>query len=106
MWRWIGRLKINPLRMKAGIILQAVIVLLIIALAASCTIGKEYSTRVFKKRAIENDSTQQQISFLEMDSLDTREMIVISVPDKEEVDTAAASIPKPGGVVRTKRSRE
>lgn len=53
-------------------ILQAVVLMLIVALAASCAASKEYSSKLFKPR-IESVKDTQAIAlrFLELDSLQT-----------------------------------
>ena len=56
--------------MKSAAALQAVIVMLLIASAASCEVAKEYSTRVFKPTVPQKkpDSTATALKFMEFDS--------------------------------------
>lgn len=56
--------------MQTARILQAVVLMMIVALAASCAASKEYSSKLFKPRN-ENSKDSQSISlrFLELDNL-------------------------------------
>ena len=56
--------------MKSAAALQAVIVMLLVASAASCEVAKEYSTRVFKPALPQKkpDSTATALKFMEFDS--------------------------------------
>jgi hypothetical protein len=58
--------------MQTARILQAVVLMMIVALAASCAASKEYSSKLFKPR-IETikDSQTTALRFLELDSLQT-----------------------------------
>ena len=94
--------------MKASIILQAVVLMMILALAASCSVGKEYTTRVFSKpKSPKTDSTAVAVRFLEMDSLNNNsDMIVVSLPAEMEETPKTDSIPVRKDVVRTKKTRD
>lgn len=54
--------------MKSAGALQAVVVLLLVASAASCEVAKEYSTRVFKPTIPQKDSTNTALKFMQFDS--------------------------------------
>ena len=54
--------------MKSAGALQVVIVLLLVASAASCEVAKEYSTRVFKPTIPQKDSTATALKFMQFDS--------------------------------------
>lgn len=60
--------------MQTARIVQAVVLMLIVALAASCAASKEYSSKIFAPRTgQEKDSTGTAIKFLEMDSAQRNE---------------------------------
>jgi hypothetical protein len=67
--------KINSIAMQIFRIVQAVILMLIVALAASCAAGKEYTSKLFTPRnAIPKDSMLQAkapLRFLNTDSAET-----------------------------------
>lgn len=105
--------------MKANIILQAVILMLIIAMAASCAASKEYATRVFSKpkTATKDSTAMAKVRFLEMDSLNNHpDMILVTLPGEastEEGSSTAktetptpAPVKAPGDVARTKKTRD
>ena len=56
--------------MKSAGAIQAVIILLLVASAASCEVAKEYSTRVFKPTGPQkrSDSTVTALKFMQFDS--------------------------------------
>ena len=56
--------------MKSSGALQTVIILLLVASAASCEVAKEYSNRVFKPMPLQkkSDSTVTVLRFMEFDS--------------------------------------
>jgi len=56
--------------MKSAGVVQVVIVLLLVASAASCEVAKEYSTRVFKPAIPQkkSDSTATALKFMQFDS--------------------------------------
>ncbi|HEU5167049.1 MAG TPA: hypothetical protein VFU29_15970, partial [Chitinophagaceae bacterium] len=56
--------------MKSAGALQVIIILLLVASAASCEVAKEYSTRVFKPTIPQKktDSTATAIKFMQFDS--------------------------------------
>jgi hypothetical protein len=112
--------------MQTTKIIQAVILMLIIALAASCAAGKQYSALVFGPRApVVKDSQPRPVRFLgieDEDSLkeikplialeknpETKDSITTLPPVKEMVKPTP--VPEPvvktgnSGGVRTKRTR-
>ena len=117
--------------MKSTGALQVVIILLLVASAASCEVGKEYANRVFKPTAVKKaDSTA--IRFMEFDSgnasdsIDMRDFASKEIKDSSTTEvpvietqkpiTAEAQKPivetkkpifdRPTGNVRTKRVRQ
>jgi hypothetical protein len=64
-------IKIKPIIMQMSRMVQAVALMLIVALAASCAASKEYSSKLFKPR-IETTADSQAVAlrFLELDKLD------------------------------------
>ena len=72
--------------MKSAAVLQAMIVLLLVASAASCEVAKEYSTRVFKPSIPQkiSDSTTA-LKFMEFDSGNQSDSI-----DMKEIFTKGA----------------
>src|SRR6185436_3640383 len=83
--------------MKSAGALQVVIILLLVASAASCEVAKEYSTRVFKptmpqKRA---DSTATALKFMQFDSENPSDSIDLKdFASKEINETEKAGLPK------------
>ena len=63
--------------MKSSGALQAIIILLLVASAASCEVAKEYSNRVFKPMPPQkkSDSTITALKFMEFDSDNTSDSI-------------------------------
>ncbi len=114
--------------MQTSKIIQAVILMLVLAMAASCAAGRQYSSRVFApKQPAVKDSQHQAVRFLnfgeEEDSLDlTKPVLVIEKEPvkKDSVSTATrdvektkpAPVPEPvvktgtTGGVRTKKTRD
>lgn len=63
--------KIKSIAMQTARILQAVTLMLIVALAASCTASKEYSSKLFGPRPEDKkDSQTIALRFLELDKLE------------------------------------
>lgn len=83
--------------MKSAGAIQVVIILLLVASAASCEVAKEYSTRVFKptipqKRA---DSTTTALKFMQFDSENASDSIDLKdFASKEIKETEKADLPK------------
>jgi hypothetical protein len=66
----IDSTKINPQTMQTVRILQAVALMMVVALAASCAASKEYTAKIFGPRVeTEKDSSLMAIKFLELDKL-------------------------------------
>ncbi len=56
--------------MQTARIVQAVVLMLIVALAASCAATKEYSSKIFPSKIEEKDSQAVALRFLELDKLE------------------------------------
>ena len=63
--------------MKSAGAIQVVIILLLVASAASCEVAKEYSTRVFKPTIPQksSDSTATALKFMQFDNENTSDSI-------------------------------
>ena len=74
--------------MKSSGALQAVIILLLVASAASCEVAKEYSTRVFKPVAPQKrtDSTITALKFMQFDSENASDSVDLKVFASKEID--------------------
>jgi len=57
--------------MQTARILQAVALMLIVALAASCAASKEYSSKLFARSEDKQDSQAVSLRFLELDKLES-----------------------------------
>lgn len=69
------KLKIKSLTMQTARIVQAVVLMMIMAVAASCAASKEYSSKLFVPRIQEvKDTSAMVLRFLELDNIE---------PDKE-----------------------
>jgi hypothetical protein len=72
--RWIYLpIKIKPIDMQTARMVQAVILMLIVALAASCAVSKEYSSKLFAPRTPLVKDSQNLATiprFLELDKLE------------------------------------
>jgi hypothetical protein len=84
----IGFININVSTLKISAIIQTVIIMLIVAAAASCSTGKEYANRVFGAKTVKAKDSAT-IHFLETDSTDDYENgnVYIKV-EKTKADTA------------------
>jgi hypothetical protein len=72
-------ININILKMQIVRMLQAVVIMLIVAIAASCTASKQYTSKLFAPRnPIEKDSQSVAIKFLELESLERDSMGYVS----------------------------
>ena len=81
--------------MKSAGALQAVIVLLLVASAASCEVAKEYSTRVFKPTIPQKDSTVTALKFMQFDSENASDSIDLKdLASKEITETEKMELPK------------
>ena len=64
------KVKIKLIAMQTSRILQAVALMLIVALAASCAASKEYASKIFPTKTAEKDSQAVALRFLELDKLE------------------------------------
>lgn len=84
--------------MKSTSAFQVVIVLLLVASAASCEVAKEYSTRVFKPTIPEKKPQSTAVRFMEFDNGNASDSVDLKVFAKEEVAGAKemTTMEKPG----------
>ncbi|HEV8273536.1 MAG TPA: hypothetical protein VGQ04_19615 [Chitinophagaceae bacterium] len=83
--------------MKSAGAIQVVIILLLVASAASCEVAKEYSTRVFKPTIPQkrSDSTATALKFMQFDSESSSDSIDIKdFASKEINETEKTTLPK------------
>ena len=83
--------------MKSAGVLQVVIILLLIASAASCEVAKEYSTRVFKPTLPQkrSDSTVTALKFMQFDSENASDSIDLKDFARKEIkETEKAELSK------------
>ena len=75
--------------MKSAGAIQVVIVLLLVASAASCEVAKEYSTRVFKPTIPQksSDSTATALRFMQFDSENASDSIDLKDLANKETET-------------------
>lgn len=86
--------------MKSAGAIQVVIILLLVASAASCEVAKEYSTRVFKPASPQkrSDSTATALKFMQFDnenpsdSIDMKDL-AIKEPEPSKDTTAKVGAP-------------
>jgi hypothetical protein len=80
--------------MKSAGAIQVVIILLLVASAASCEVAKEYSTRVFKPTIPQknSDSTVTALKFMQFDSENASDSI--DMKDLASKETDKAELPK------------
>ena len=79
--------------MKSSGALQAVIILLLVASAASCEVAKEYSTRVFKPTVPQKktDSTLTALKFMQFDSENASDSVDLKVFASKEINDVEKS---------------
>jgi uncharacterized lipoprotein len=76
--------------LKISAIIQTVIIMLIVAAAASCSTGKEYADRVFGAKTVKSKDSAT-IRFLETDSTDDYENRSVYIKiEKPKPDTSSA----------------
>jgi len=83
--------------MKSSGALQVVIILLLVASAASCEVAKEYSTRVFKPTIPQKkpDSTATALKFMQFDNESASDSIDLKdFANKEMKETIKEVMPK------------
>lgn len=115
--------KIKAIPMQTSKIIQAVILMLIVALAASCAAGKQYSEKVFGPRTSgSKETTQKPVRFLGQDDQEDSLAAPVLTKQVTTTDTTAvvlngnrkvptdslAPVVRSGntGGVRTKRTRD
>lgn len=77
--------------MQLSRFIQAVILMLMVALAASCTTGKEFTSRIFASRTAAKDSAVTAAPrFLNIDGNDTDSAALVSAEVYSQKDTVAA----------------
>jgi len=84
--------------MKSAGAIQVVIILLLVASAASCEVAKEYSTRVFKPTIPQksSDSTATALKFMQFDNENTSDSIDLKdFASKEIKETEKAEYKHP-----------
>lgn len=102
--------------MKIAELVQAVIILLLLALAAGCDVTKEYSQKVFGSTPKKKQATHD-IKFLDADSTTASEIITMKEINteaaKDTTKTTAsitedrpAPVYRPSGNVRTRKVRQ
>jgi hypothetical protein len=97
--------------MKSAGVIQVVIILLLVASAASCEVAKEYSTRVFKPTLPQkrSDSTMTALKFMQFDnekasdSVDIKEFAGKEIKESEKTELAKDSTSKIETVVMENR---
>jgi hypothetical protein len=80
--------------MKSAGVIQVVIILLLVASAASCEVAKEYSTKVFKPTIPQktSDSTVTALKFMQFDnenasdSIDMKDLVSKETKEVERAD--------------------
>ena len=83
--------------MKSAGAIQVVIILLLVASAASCEVAKEYSTGVFKPTISQkrSDSTATALKFMQFDSENASDSIDLKdFTSKEIKETEKTQLPK------------
>jgi len=83
--------------MKSTDALQVVIILLLVAFAASCEVAKEYSTRVFKPTTTQksSDSSVTALKFMQFDSENASDSIDLKDLARKEIkETEKAELSK------------
>ena len=89
--------------MKSAGAIQVVIILLLVASAASCEVAKEYSTRVFKPTTPQKsaDSTATALKFMQFDSenasdsIDLKEFASKEIKETEKTELLKDTTIKP-----------
>ena len=79
--------------MQIARIVQAVILMLVVALAASCATGNQYVSKLFSPRPVIVKDSQQLVRFLELDSLNADKEGWVKTDIVKKDTTIIASIP-------------
>ena len=83
--------------MQTARMVQAVVLMMIVAMAASCAASKEYSSKLFAPRIpVMKDSQQIAKRFLQLDSAgtDTKDWVTTDIIMGREVDTKSIALDK------------
>lgn len=83
--------------MQTARMVQAVVLMMIVAMAASCAASKEYSSKLFAPRIpVVKDSQQIAKRFLQLDSagIDTKDWVTTDIIMGREVDTKSIALDK------------
>lgn len=83
--------------MQTARMVQAVILMMIVAMAASCAASKEYSSKLFAPRIpVVKDSQQFAKRFLQLDSAetDTKDWVTTDIIMEREIDTKTIALDK------------
>ena len=88
--------------MKSAGAIQVVIILLLVASAASCEVAKEYSTRVFKPTMAQksSDSTVTALKFMQFDSenasdsIDLKDLVSKEISETEKTGSSKETTTK------------
>ena len=99
--------------MKSAAALQVVIVLLLVASAASCEVAKEYSTKVFKPAIPQkNPDSATALKFMQFDSgnpadsIDLKEFLAKEVKENDSADVIRDTINTETVIVENKSLRK
>ena len=100
--------------MKSVAAIEAAIVLLLVASAASCEVAKEYSTRVFKPASPQkkSDSTETALKFMQFDngdasdSVDIKEFFAKDKTENESTELMKDTIRNESLVIENKNVRK
>lgn len=93
--------------MKPEGIIQAVILLLILAIAASCTAGKQYAGKLFGNRSLPSSKDSTRIVFIESDSTIAGKAEVKVVTNfRDSIITARQVIQPETKGIRQKKQRD
>lgn len=93
--------------MKPEGIIQAVILLLILAIAASCTAGKQYAGKLFSNRSLPSSKDSTRIVFIESDStLAGKAEVKVVTNFRDSIITARQVIQPETKGIRQKKQRD
>lgn len=94
--------------MKSSGALQAVIILLLVASAASCEVAKEYSTRVFKPTTPQKKSDGTALRFMQFDSdnasdsIDLKDLANKELNEIDKIESAKDTLKSEAAVAENK----
>lgn len=116
--------KIKPIRMQTSKIIQAVILMMLVALAASCTAGKIYSSRLFTAKPVTpsandrrdpaNSAADTAVTAVQPEKLTkpvstATPFVIVQSTTTAPADSSRKNQPPAGstnGAVRTKKTRD